>query len=213
MPMRHARVFNLNREDLLSKVVGPWLENRVIEMGEREWLPEESSLKILDGPQMDPPDLSYGQGWSNAERKSEDVTLQMLQDAPAPRRNPAPHVQPRAASARITPPETIANIILCMRSSDRSSSSAVIARVPHQLPHELDEPGCDSEEQKNDIEEFLVQEPSNSVPDHGADRQHERERCIFAHHHRDRSFSPPHETSLAGCRLGCLANQQAQHRV
>jgi hypothetical protein len=84
-PMRHARVFNLNREDLLSKVVGPWLENRVIEMGEREWLPEESSLKILDGPRMDPPDLSYGQGWSNAERKSEDVTSQVLQDAPAPR--------------------------------------------------------------------------------------------------------------------------------
>jgi hypothetical protein len=84
-PMRHARVFNLNQEDLLSKVVGPWLENRVIEMGEREWLPEESSLKILDGPRMDPPDLSYGQGWSNAERKSEDVTRQVRKDAPAPR--------------------------------------------------------------------------------------------------------------------------------
>ena len=85
MPMRHARVFNLNQEDLLSKVVGPWLENRVIEMGEREWLPEESSLRILDGPRMDPPDLSYGQGWSNAERKSEDVTRQVLEDAPAPK--------------------------------------------------------------------------------------------------------------------------------
>ncbi len=85
MPMRHARVFNLNQEDLLAKVVGPWLENRVIEMGEREWLPEESSLKILDGPRMDPPDLSFGQGWSNAERKSEDVTRQVLEAAPAPK--------------------------------------------------------------------------------------------------------------------------------
>jgi hypothetical protein len=85
VPMRHARVFNLNQEDLISKVVGPWLENRMIEMGEREWLPEESSLKILDGPQMDPPELSFGQGWSNAERRSEDVTRQVLQDAPAPK--------------------------------------------------------------------------------------------------------------------------------
>jgi hypothetical protein len=84
-PMRHARVFNLNREDLLAKVVGPWLENRAIEMGEREWLPEESSLKILEGPQMDTPDLSYGQGWSNAERKSEDVTREVIEAAPAPR--------------------------------------------------------------------------------------------------------------------------------
>jgi hypothetical protein len=83
--MRHARVFNLNREDLLSKVVGPWLENRTIEMGEREWLPAESSLKILDGPRMDPPDLSFGQGWSNAERKSEDVTRRVLESAPPPR--------------------------------------------------------------------------------------------------------------------------------
>src|SRR3954462_8786032 len=85
VPMAHARVFNLNREDLLAKVVGPWLENREIEMGEREWLPAESSLKILDGPRMDPPDLSFGQGWPNAERKSEDVTRQVLQDAPPPK--------------------------------------------------------------------------------------------------------------------------------
>lgn len=84
-PMRHARVFNLNQEDLLAKVVQPWLENRTIEMGEREWLPAESSLRILDGPHMDPPDLSYGQGWANAERKSEEVTRQVLEDAPAPK--------------------------------------------------------------------------------------------------------------------------------
>ena len=36
VPMRHARVFNLNREDLFAKVIGPWLENRLIEMGDRE---------------------------------------------------------------------------------------------------------------------------------------------------------------------------------
>ena len=64
----------------VAKVVEPWLENRTIEMGDREWLPEESSLKILEGPHMDPPDLSFGQGWSNAERKSEVVTREMIED-------------------------------------------------------------------------------------------------------------------------------------
>ncbi len=34
-----ARVFNLNREDLIAKVVEPWLDDRRIEMGDREWVP------------------------------------------------------------------------------------------------------------------------------------------------------------------------------
>lgn len=85
VPMRHARVFNLDRDDLIAKVVEPWLANRTIEMGDREWVPEESALKILDGPHMDPPDLSFGQGWANAERKSDDVTRQVLAAAPPPK--------------------------------------------------------------------------------------------------------------------------------
>jgi hypothetical protein len=82
--LHRARVFNLNREDLLDKVVTPWLEGRPIEMGDREWQPRESILKILDGPRMENPDLSFGQGWSNAERKSENVTREVLEQAPPP---------------------------------------------------------------------------------------------------------------------------------
>jgi hypothetical protein len=84
VPMRHARVFNLDREDLIAKVVEPWLANRKIEMGDREWVPEESSLRILEGPHMEPPDLSFGQGWANAERKSDEVTRELLAAAPRP---------------------------------------------------------------------------------------------------------------------------------
>ena len=51
--MQHARVFNLSEEDLMGEVVGPWLEDRTIAMGDREWRPSESSLRILEGPQMD----------------------------------------------------------------------------------------------------------------------------------------------------------------
>jgi hypothetical protein len=82
--MRHARVFNLNREDLAAEIVGPWLEDRPIEMGDREWQPSESRLTILDGPQMESPDLAFGQGWSNASRASEDVTRETLDGAPKP---------------------------------------------------------------------------------------------------------------------------------
>jgi hypothetical protein len=80
----HARVFNLNREDLLAKVVQPWLEDRQIEMGDRRWQPRQSSLIVLDGPEMETRDLSFGQGWSNAERASENVTRAVLAEAPPP---------------------------------------------------------------------------------------------------------------------------------
>ncbi|MGV1049474.1 MAG: hypothetical protein ACOYD4_13230 [Solirubrobacterales bacterium] len=80
-----ARVFNLNPEDLAEKVIEPWLDDRRIEMGDREWEPRNSSLRVLEGPRMESPDLAFGQGWSNAERASEDVTGKLLESAPAPR--------------------------------------------------------------------------------------------------------------------------------
>ena len=30
----------------------------------------ESTLRVLEGPRLEGPDLSFGQGWSNAERSS-----------------------------------------------------------------------------------------------------------------------------------------------
>jgi hypothetical protein len=82
--LQRARVFNLTREDLVAKVVHPWLEDRTIEAGEREWRPRDSSLKILEGPRMEGPDLAFGQGWANAERASENVTRELLRTAPPP---------------------------------------------------------------------------------------------------------------------------------
>src|SRR5436189_2055013 len=79
------------------------------------------------------------------------------QEAAAPSRNPAPHVQPRAAIARITPPDTITNITLWMRTSDRSNSPAVIACIPHQLPHKLHETGGNTEQKKDDVQKICVE--------------------------------------------------------
>ncbi len=80
----HARAFNLGREQLMTEVIAPWLEDLPVEFGEREWLPAESKLKILEGPQLSGPDLAFGQGWSNAERASKEVTQRELAAAPAP---------------------------------------------------------------------------------------------------------------------------------
>jgi hypothetical protein len=82
--LHRARVFNLDREDLLAKVVEPWLDDRRIEMGDRVWEPRASSLVVLEGPQMESTDLAFGQGWANAERAAENVTHEVLAAAPPP---------------------------------------------------------------------------------------------------------------------------------
>jgi hypothetical protein len=82
--LQHARAFNLGREQVLAQVVAPWLEDLPIELGEQDWQPAESELKILEGPHLSGPDLAFGQGWANAERASENVTKRELAAAPAP---------------------------------------------------------------------------------------------------------------------------------
>jgi len=82
--IKHARAFNLSREQLMAQVVAPWLEDLPVELGEQTWLPVESTLRILEGPHLDGPDLAFGQGWANAERASENVTQRELAAAPAP---------------------------------------------------------------------------------------------------------------------------------
>ena len=83
--LNHARAFNLSLEDLRRTILEPWLTGRPVELGEHEWDPRESSLRILEGPHLEMPDLSFGQGWSNAERSSEDVTRRVLERTETPK--------------------------------------------------------------------------------------------------------------------------------
>jgi hypothetical protein len=82
--IKHARSFNFSREQLMAEVIAPWLEDLPVELGEQEWQPAESKLKILEGPHLGGPDLAFGQGWANAERASEEVTQRELAAAPPP---------------------------------------------------------------------------------------------------------------------------------
>lgn len=83
--INHARAFNLSLEELRRQILEPWLTDRPLELGEREWVPRESSLRILEGPHLDAPDLSFGQGWSNAERVAKDVTRRVLERTEPPK--------------------------------------------------------------------------------------------------------------------------------
>ena len=77
----HARAFNLTAEELQRTVLEPWLSGRPVLLGDRKWDPEESELRILEGSELSNPELSFGQGWANAERGSEDVTRRIVEAA------------------------------------------------------------------------------------------------------------------------------------
>jgi hypothetical protein len=79
--LRHARSFNLTAEELQRTVLTPWLSGRAISLGDRKWTREESTLRILEGPELSNPELSFGQGWANAERRGDDVTAKVVDDA------------------------------------------------------------------------------------------------------------------------------------
>lgn len=75
---RRAWAFNLDEEKLRGAVVEPWRHGRPLELGDRQWEPQESRLRILEGPALSPQDLAFGQGWHNAERSAEEATARIL---------------------------------------------------------------------------------------------------------------------------------------
>jgi hypothetical protein len=79
-PLHHARVFNVDEAEL-QQILGLWVSGQTFELGEQEWEPGESKLTILEGRTLSGPDLSFGQGWSNALRSAKDVTRQILESA------------------------------------------------------------------------------------------------------------------------------------
>lgn len=76
--LQRARAFNLEAEEVRRSLLDPWLAHRPFELGDRKWDPEESELRVLEGPHLSNPELSFGQGWANAERASEEVTAKVL---------------------------------------------------------------------------------------------------------------------------------------
>jgi hypothetical protein len=76
-----TRVFNLTRDELDARFVGPWVGGAMIEHDDRRWAPERSKLKILEGPALRPDELGMGRGWASAARSGTDVTEAVIGQA------------------------------------------------------------------------------------------------------------------------------------
>jgi len=87
-----ARAFNLTREELNARFVGPWASGRSIELDERHFSPERARLTIYEGPRLPADQLGMGRGWGNVTRAGEDVTARLLAEASAALAYPAPVV-------------------------------------------------------------------------------------------------------------------------
>jgi hypothetical protein len=75
---QRAALFNLSEADLIDRIVEPWSRGARVELGDREWDPVEADLVVLEGPELDAPELALGQGWGNASRTGRDVTAEVL---------------------------------------------------------------------------------------------------------------------------------------
>jgi len=74
--------FNLSQPRLLEEIVGPWRRGERVEFGERKWEPAASTLTVLEGPPLEPSEMSMGRGWNVAVRRCQDVTARELGGAP-----------------------------------------------------------------------------------------------------------------------------------
>ena len=77
-----AHAFNLSEAELRARIVTPWLGREPIEYGDRKWIPDLTTLTILEGPELTTVDMAMSRGWAAARRQGRDVTAQML--APPP---------------------------------------------------------------------------------------------------------------------------------
>src|ERR1035441_4625523 len=117
----------------------------------------------------------------------------------APSRKPAPHCQPRAASATQAPIKPIAIMMRPMRQAARSklsSSGIVFARIPHDGADQLYEARDASEDQEYNLEpacaESFVQVVADRVSHECGDRQQECERGILGKARRGGLFRLGH---------------------
>jgi hypothetical protein len=78
---RWAREFNVDETTLRDSVLEPWVRNQPVLLGDREWEPAESALRVLEGPELSPPDLAFGRGWGAAEHTGQDVARELIGSA------------------------------------------------------------------------------------------------------------------------------------
>jgi hypothetical protein len=65
----------------IGAIVLPWIQERILDIDGEKWAPYESTITIIEGPEIPLDRLSMGRGWRTAQREGEDVTERILAEA------------------------------------------------------------------------------------------------------------------------------------
>jgi len=76
-----ARAFNLPRDELETRILGPWVRGDPVELNDRRWAPDRAKLTIYEGRALATDEIGMGRGWANAARTGEDVTTRLVAEA------------------------------------------------------------------------------------------------------------------------------------
>ncbi len=79
-----TRAFNLTREELDARILGPWVSGGGVELDDRRWTSDRARLTIYEGPALTGDQLGLGRGWANVTREGEDATERLLAEAAHP---------------------------------------------------------------------------------------------------------------------------------
>jgi hypothetical protein len=74
----NTHAYNLDAPRLQTEIVGHWVRGEIFNFAERDWIPQRTELKILEGPELPLNQMGLGRGWTNAEKRGKDVTAQVL---------------------------------------------------------------------------------------------------------------------------------------
>jgi hypothetical protein len=65
----------------IGTIVLPWIQERILDIDGEKWAPYESTIMIIEGPEIPVDRLSMGRGWRTAQREGTDVTDRILGEA------------------------------------------------------------------------------------------------------------------------------------
>ena len=120
-----ARAFNLTREELDARILGPWCSGAPIELQDRRWTSEKAKLTILEGAELRPDEIGLGRGWNNATKSGRDVTTRLLEETRQSRQAPADELKEAIVTACAASAISLAQVV-----------AVAAAREPQRRPSE-----------------------------------------------------------------------------
>jgi hypothetical protein len=76
-----ARAFNLTRDELEQRILGPWVRQGAATLDDRRFARDRGKIKIFQAPEIGGEQLGLGRGWPNVARTGEEVTKALLEAA------------------------------------------------------------------------------------------------------------------------------------